>query len=92
MGAVFPLGVILARSSHGLSDRLRMGLTVGGSWGIGELGFILAGKYVSRFVPGDPLPVQRVYWGCWVLLFVTAVLAVSISGKGRPVSQAERRT
>jgi len=92
LGAVFPLAVILARSSHGLSDRLRMGLSVGGAWGIGEIGFILAGRYVGRFVSGNPLPVQRVYWVCWFLLFSTTLLALFITKKEPPVPALERRT
>jgi|GEM_PF-1226381 len=85
MGATFPMAVLLARQARGLGERLKMGLAIGGSWGIGEIVFILAGIYVGRFPPGDPVPVFRIYWICWVLLVMTAVLAFLVS-KREPTS------
>lgn len=86
MGAVFPLTAVLAREAGGLSKRLRMGLAIGGAWGTGEILFMLAGVYVDAGPPKSAAPVRDVYQACWVLLGVTALLAVRVARKERALS------
>lgn len=69
--SVFPLTIVLAKQSYGLSDRLRMGLTIGGAWGIGEAVFILGGKYISFFQRHELEPVHDIFSIIWFLLFGT---------------------
>lgn len=88
MGGVFPLSVVLARQSSGLSQRLRMGLAIGGAWASGEVLFILGGKYVDLFAPGDAQPVANVLSCCWFLLAATAVLATVVSVLEKKTSSA----
>lgn len=75
VGSAFPLVVVLARQARGGSQRLRMGLVIGGSWGLGETLFILGGYYLDRFPETDPEPVLHVLRLCLPLLAVTAALA-----------------
>jgi hypothetical protein len=79
MGGVFPLCVVLARESHGLPHRLRMGLAIGGAWGLGEVAFILGGRYVGCFPEGAVAPVATVLRTCWVMLGAGALLALGVA-------------
>jgi len=87
MGGVFPLTVVLAREAHGCPERLRMGLSIGGAWGLGEVAFIIGGRYVGYFPAGAPEPVAAVLGGCWVLLGLTAVLALLVGALERSGSK-----
>jgi predicted MFS family arabinose efflux permease len=84
MGSVFPLSVVLARQSKAGGQRLGMGLAIGGAWGLGEVAFILGGRYVDRFPAGASEPVLDVMALCWALLAATAVLAVLVARRERP--------
>jgi len=84
LGGTFAVSVVLARESRGLSQRLRMGLAIGGAWGMGEAAFIVAGEYIGRFPDGDPVPVARSLNSIWVLMGVIIVI-------GLVLSRAERR-
>lgn len=84
MGAVFPLSVVLARESRGPAQRLRMGLAIGGAWGLGEVAFMLGGRYVGSYGPGQVEPVAHVLRVCWILVAATGMLALF-------VAYAERR-
>jgi len=75
IGSAFPLVVVRARRTRGFSPRLRMGLTIGGAWGMGEIAFIGAGRYLKGFAEGDPRPVERVLALCGALLLFNAALA-----------------
>ncbi len=75
IGSAFPLVVVLARQARGCSQRLRMGLVIGGSWGLGETMFILGGYYLNRFPVNDPQPVVRILRLCLPLLLATTLLA-----------------
>ena len=75
LSGVFPLGVVLARRAHGIPQRLRMGLAIGGAWGSGEVAFILGGKYIGQYPEGLLAPVASVLNLCWVMLVATAMLA-----------------
>jgi MFS family permease len=86
MGSVFPLCVVLARQSHGLPQRLRLGLAIGGAWGLGEIAFMAAGKFLGRYPPDAAKPVFAVLSLCWVLLAATAALAVVVARKERELS------
>lgn len=83
MSAVFPLCVVLVRRARGLPQRLRMGLAIGGAWGVGELIFILGGKYVGRFPEGLVRPVASVLNLCWLLAALTIVMALCVAGMER---------
>lgn len=78
-GGVFPLSVVLARESHGVPQRLRMGLAIGGAWAVGEVAFILGSKYVGRFPEGSVPPVVTVLGACWVMLGATTLVALAAS-------------
>ena len=75
LGSVFPLCVALARQARGLGQRLRMGLAIGGSWAVGEMSFILAGKYITLSDPDSPKPVITALKMCWFILTATAILS-----------------
>jgi hypothetical protein len=76
MGAVFPLSVVVARSAGGKGKRLRMGLVIGGAWGLGETAFILTGRYVGSFPAGAATPVAHVLGCCGILLAITCGVAL----------------
>ncbi|MDZ4199794.1 MAG: MFS transporter [Kiritimatiellia bacterium] len=75
VGSAFPLVVVLARGARGLSQRLRIGLAIGGGWGLGEIAFILGGKYLGQFPATDPRPAEKVLALCSALMLCTALLA-----------------
>jgi hypothetical protein len=52
---------------------------MGGAWGVGEIAFVLAGKYVGLFPGRDPEPVSAVLNVCWILLAAGTVLAAVIA-------------
>lgn len=79
MGAVFPLTIVLAREARGLPQRLRIGLVIGGAWCMGEVAFILGGKYVTLFPEDMARPVASVLNVCWVCLAATAILAAILA-------------
>ena len=79
MGAAFPLTVVLAREARGLTQRLRIGLVIGGAWGLGEIAFILGGKHVGRYPAGTVAPVSGVLNLCWFFLIGAAAMGVMIS-------------
>lgn len=79
LGALFPLCVVLARHARGLPQRLRMGLVIGGAWGLGGLAFVLGGAYIGRFPPGAVAPVQTMLRLCWVLTIGSTLLAWIVS-------------
>jgi len=83
MSAMFPLCVVLVRQAHGLPQRLRMGLAIGGAWGTGELVFVLGGRYVGRFPEGAVRPVASVLNLCWLLAVLTIVMALCVAGMER---------
>jgi len=76
LGGIFPLSVVLARESHGLGQRIRIGLAIGGAWGLGEVAFILASRYVGRFPATAAAPVARVLSLCGVGLAMIALLSL----------------
>lgn len=84
LGAAFPLCVALARTVRGGASRLRIGLCIGGAWGTGVIGVLLATSYIDRFEKDALQPVASALNVCWVLVGLTAVLAVA-------VAMAERR-
>jgi len=83
MGGVFPLSVLLAREARGLPQRLRMGLAIGGAWGLGEIVFILAGKYIGSRPDGAVQPVATVLNACWWVLGFAALLGLCIGMRER---------
>jgi predicted MFS family arabinose efflux permease len=86
IGSAFPLVVVRARRTRGFSPRLRLGLTIGGAWGSGEVAFIFAGRYLDRFPAGDPRPVEQVLALCGALMIVNAALAWRLANRPtRPV-------
>ena len=88
MGGVFPLSVVLARQARGSAHRLRLGLAIGGAWGMGEIAFIIGGRYLARFPDGAAEPVRTVMGACWFFLALTAVLAAVITRAERSCSAA----
>lgn len=88
MGSVFPLCVVLARQSQGLPQRLRMGLAIGGAWGLGEIAFMAAGKFVGLYPAEAAKPVFTVLSLCWILLAATAALAALVARKERELVAA----
>jgi len=78
LGGTFPLTVVLARRAKGTAHRLRIGLSIGGAWGTGELVFVLAGKYIGGFPPTEATPVMTVFKLCWVLIACSILLAFVI--------------
>ena len=82
-GGVFPLCVVLARESRGLAQRLRMGLAIGGTWGLGEVAFMMGGKYAGFFPDGDARPISAVLRLCWIFLGGAATLAVLVAVRER---------
>ena len=72
------LTVVLARQSHGPPQRLRLGLAIGVSWGLGEVAFIAGGTYIGRFPVGSVEPVGHVLTACWVLLVASAVTSLIV--------------
>ncbi len=81
LGGTFPLAVVLARRAKGTAHRLRIGLSIGGAWGTGELVFIMAGKYIGGFPPTEATPVMTVFKLCWVLVVCSILLAFVIDRK-----------
>ncbi len=84
LGGIFPLTVVLARESRGPGQRLRIGLAIGGAWGLGEVMFILAGRYIGSFPPAAAGPVTRSLAVCWITMIATVVLATYITRLERP--------
>ena len=87
LGAVFPLSVVLAQNSRGLGQRLRMGLGIGGAWGLGEVGFILGSRYIGRFPDTAHEPVHRILSLCGLGAALTAALCallIWLQRKGCP--------
>lgn len=78
-GAVFPLIVVLARQARGLHERLRIGLSIGGAWGLGEVAAILGAKYVTHFPKYMVAPVTNVLSICWICLAAAAILAAVVA-------------
>ncbi len=83
LGALFPLCVVLARHAVGLPKRLRMGLIIGGTWGAGELMFVLGGRYVGRFPDGDVTPIHTILGLCWGLVGAAILLALIVARRER---------
>lgn len=79
IGGVFPLTVVLARSARGLSQRLRLGFVIGGSWGLGEVAAILLSKYIDRFGPTAVEPVATGLNLCWILVCATVLLGSAVA-------------
>ena len=79
LGSALPLVVIQARRARGLTQRLRMGLAIGGAWLVGETVFILAGLYLDGFDPTDAEAVVRVLGLCWIPLVSNTLLAAWLS-------------
>jgi len=85
MGAVFPVAVVLGRGSPGVSARFRAGLLIGGSWGIGSVAVIAAGKWIDLYPPGDVYPVGGVLQLCFLLTAALVVVSMFLSRyEGRP--------
>jgi len=74
IGSSFPLVVIQARKARGLTQRLRMGLTIGGGWGIGEVVFMSGGAYLNRFPADDPKPVVHILSACGLMMVLNIAL------------------
>lgn len=85
LGATFPLTVVLARQARGLSERLRLGLVIGGAWGLGEIAFMLGGKWVALQPPGSVAPVVDVLNLCWLCLAIMVLVGLWLTRReGRP--------
>jgi MFS family permease len=87
IGAVIPLCMVLARQSRGLSNRLRMGIAIGGSWIMGDIAFILGGKYIALFGENTVKPVVTVLNMCWIFLIISAILAAIVAGMEKRVEK-----
>ncbi len=81
LGGTFPLTVVLARRARGTAHRFRIGLSIGGAWGTGELAFIMAGKYIGGFLPTETAPVMTVFKLCWIPIACSILLAFVIDRK-----------
>ncbi len=90
VGSAFPLVVVLARQARGVSQRLRMGLVIGGAWGLGETIFILGGHYLGSFPENDPAPVARILSLCMPLLAANALLSGYTARKAKTTSRRFR--
>ncbi len=89
LGSIFPLSVALARGANGFSQRARMGLCIGGAWGIGEV-FVQVGTfYIDRFAAGQAMPVLRVLGSCWFFIGATFVLSLLLAGHERRASRRQ---
>ncbi|MCF7838091.1 MAG: hypothetical protein K9N49_05630 [Candidatus Marinimicrobia bacterium] len=75
VGSAFPLIVVQAGHARGGSHRLRLGLIIGGAWGLGESAFMFGGQFVNRYPPQDDRPVTWILALCGLLLPSTAALA-----------------
>jgi MFS family permease len=78
IGGVFPLTVVLARRSRGSAHRLRIGFAIGGAWGVGEICFMIAGRYIDSFEKGAVQPVLNVLSLGWFLLAALVILALFV--------------
>jgi predicted MFS family arabinose efflux permease len=76
---VFPLAVVMAHQARGLNRRARLGLAIGGAWGLGELLALGGAKYVDQFPPGAPEPVAQVLGLCYVLVGLTVVISIVVA-------------
>jgi MFS family permease len=80
IGGSFPLTIILARKAKSFAMRLRMGLCIGGAWGIGELLVIAASEYIDTFpetAPTGVFNVLQLLWipmGCIILISIYLIL------------------
>lgn len=88
VGGVFPLTVVLARGAKGFTRRLRMGLAIGATWGMGEVFFILAGNYIGRFPSTDLAAVARSLNFCWALVIGGLLLASLVWRQEERLSQS----
>lgn len=88
LGSAFPLVVVLARQARGFSQRLRMGLIIGGAWGLGETVFMFGGHWLKQFSETDPDPVARLLRGGLLVLTFNVLLAgyVAMRTPRRPLN------
>jgi hypothetical protein len=77
-GAVFPVVATAARRSRGLTPGLRVGLMVGGCWGVGGLVSMGCGELLRRGVP-----VARLLDGVGIFALLAAASAVWLSRERR---------
>jgi len=68
IGGSFPLTIVLARKAKSFAMRLRMGLCIGGAWGIGELLVIAASEYIDTFPETASAGVFNVLQLLWILM------------------------
>ncbi|MBN1256690.1 MAG: MFS transporter [Planctomycetes bacterium] len=86
IGAISPLAAVLSRNAPGENTRLRAGLIIGGSWGLGSLMLIVAGKWVDTYPKGEVYPVKACIAFSMVLMLFTFILAVFFSRKEKTPS------
>ena len=79
VGAAFPVTVVMGRGSPGKPTRLRAGLLIGGSWGIGSVVIMLAGKWIDFYPVGNAQVVCRVLQLCYILIPALILMSVFLS-------------
>jgi len=75
IGGSFPLTIVLAKNVKNFSMRLRMGLCIGGAWGLGEILVIAASKYIDTF----PATASEGVFNVLQLLWIPMTCIVCIS-------------
>ncbi len=83
VGGTFPLAVVLARRATAFPLRLRLGLCIGGAWGLGEIGVIGMSALIDRAAPDDYRPVQVFLRVCPVLMAMVIVQAAVMVRRGK---------
>lgn len=80
VGGSFPLAVVLARQAKSVPLRLRLGLCIGGAWGLGELSVIGASAYIDASPPGDGAPVLTLLRAAPLLMLLVVLLGFRMVG------------
>lgn len=75
----FPLAVVLARRAKAFSVRLRLGLCIGGAWGLGELSVIAISALIDRADTQDYTTPRAFLFLCPGLMLLVAALSVRIA-------------
>ncbi len=83
IGGSFPLAVMLARQAKSFPLRLRIGLGIGGAWGLGEFSVILASYYIDMFPEGDYAPVRTMLYAAPALMGIIILLAIRLARQAR---------
>ena len=83
IGGSFPLTIVLARKAKSFAMRLRMGLCIGGAWGIGEILVITASEYIDTFPETAPDGVFNILQLLWIPMTCIPLISIYLIIKER---------